>query len=72
MPLTSRREVLARGRRRGSVDVRVGARQKWRLSPYSPLTHPSFAAHDPGPFNVERPARMRAIDQALSDPAFRD
>jgi len=32
--------------------------------------HPSFAKHDPGPFNVERPARMRAIDEALGNRIF--
>lgn len=34
------------------------------------VTHPCFAMHNPGPFNVERPARMKAIDVALSDPRF--
>lgn len=29
------------------------------------ISHPSFFLHDPGPFNVERPARMTAIDGAL-------
>jgi len=35
------------------------------------VTHPAFALHDPGPGNPERPARMRAIDEALSGPEFR-
>jgi acetoin utilization deacetylase AcuC-like enzyme len=34
------------------------------------VTHPAFAAHDPGPFIVERPARLRAIDQTLSQSKF--
>ncbi len=34
------------------------------------VTHPFFALHDPGPFIVERPARLRAIAQALAAPAF--
>ncbi len=34
------------------------------------LTDPIYALHDPGPFNVERPSRMRAIDVALSAPKF--
>jgi acetoin utilization deacetylase AcuC-like enzyme len=34
------------------------------------ITHPSFALHDPGHFIVERPARMRAISDALAAPAF--
>lgn len=34
------------------------------------VTHPSFALHDPGPFIVERPARSRAIADALATPAF--
>lgn len=36
------------------------------------LTHPEYALHDPGPYNVERPSRMQAIDRALSGDAFRD
>lgn len=34
------------------------------------VTHPAFAAHDPGPLIVERPARSRAIAEALSQPKF--
>jgi acetoin utilization deacetylase AcuC-like enzyme len=34
------------------------------------VTHPAFALHQPGVLHPERPARMRAIDEALADPAF--
>jgi acetoin utilization deacetylase AcuC-like enzyme len=34
------------------------------------VTHPAFAGHEPGPLHPERPARMRAIDEALADPRF--
>lgn len=34
------------------------------------VTHPSFARHDPGPFIVERPARLHAIDKALEETPF--
>ncbi|PNG27133.1 histone deacetylase family protein [Methylocella silvestris] len=34
------------------------------------VTHPAFFDHDPGPGHPERPARLRAIDAALKDPAF--
>lgn len=34
------------------------------------ITHPCFLLHDTGFANPERPARMRAIDSALADPAF--
>ena len=34
------------------------------------LAHPAFAAHETGPTHPERPARMRVIDEALSDPGF--
>ncbi len=40
------------------------------LSTEEESTHPSFALHDPGPFIVERPARLRAIADALAAPAF--
>jgi acetoin utilization deacetylase AcuC-like enzyme len=34
------------------------------------VTHPAFALHQPGPHHPERPARMRAIDEALADQRF--
>ena len=34
------------------------------------LTHPAFLRHETGPLHPERPARMRAIDAALSGGAF--
>jgi hypothetical protein len=34
------------------------------------ITHPAFALHNPGPFIVERPARMKAIDEALAGAEF--
>jgi acetoin utilization deacetylase AcuC-like enzyme len=34
------------------------------------VTHRAFAKHDPGAFHPERPARMQAIDEALSAPEF--
>ena len=34
------------------------------------LTHPVFLRHEPGPLHPERPARMCAIDAALSGDAF--
>ncbi len=34
------------------------------------LTDPSFLAHDTGPGHPERPARLRAIEKALSAPSF--
>jgi len=34
------------------------------------LTHPAFLRHETGPLHPERPARMRAIDAALAEPAF--
>ena len=34
------------------------------------VTHPACAAHDPGPFHVERPARLRAVLDALDDARF--
>ena len=34
------------------------------------ITHPAFALHNPGPFIVERPARMKAIDEALASAEF--
>ncbi|WP_334150491.1 histone deacetylase family protein [Hyphomicrobium sp.] len=40
------------------------------VAPTMLISHPAFAGHDPGPLSAERPARMRAIDQALSDPRF--
>jgi acetoin utilization deacetylase AcuC-like enzyme len=35
------------------------------------LTHPSFILHDTGPGHPERPDRMRAIDKALAQDAFK-
>lgn len=35
------------------------------------ISHPCFVNHDTGPGHPERPDRMRAIDRALSDDAFR-
>src|SRR5580704_3483603 len=34
------------------------------------ITHPAFALHNPGPLIVERPARMKAIDEALASAEF--
>jgi acetoin utilization deacetylase AcuC-like enzyme len=34
------------------------------------LTHPAFQRHETGPLHPERPARMRAIDAVLAEPAF--
>ncbi|HSS86874.1 MAG TPA: histone deacetylase family protein [Reyranella sp.] len=34
------------------------------------ISHPSFLAHDTGPYHPERPDRLRAILGALEDPAF--
>ncbi|KAB1070201.1 histone deacetylase family protein [Methylobacterium planeticum] len=34
------------------------------------LTHPAFLRHEPGGAHPERPARMRAIDEALAGPEF--
>jgi acetoin utilization deacetylase AcuC-like enzyme len=34
------------------------------------VTHAAFASYQSGPFNVERPERMRAIDRALGAPEF--
>jgi acetoin utilization deacetylase AcuC-like enzyme len=34
------------------------------------ITHPAFTLHDPGPFIVERPARLQAIDKALATVEF--
>src|SRR5271165_879237 len=34
------------------------------------VTHPCFLLHETGPGHPERPARMRAIDEALSATAF--
>ncbi len=43
-----------------------------RAAPASTLlvTHAGFASYQSGPFNVERPERMRAIDRALGAPEF--
>ncbi|MBS0268761.1 MAG: histone deacetylase family protein [Proteobacteria bacterium] len=34
------------------------------------ITHPAFLNHDTGDFHPERPDRMRAIDEALSEESF--
>lgn len=34
------------------------------------FTHPACADHDPGPGHPENPVRLRAVEQALADPAF--
>nr|WP_244749132.1 histone deacetylase family protein [Methylobacterium indicum] len=34
------------------------------------MTHPAFAGHEASPGNPERPARMRAVDDALTGPDF--
>jgi acetoin utilization deacetylase AcuC-like enzyme len=34
------------------------------------ITHPAFLSHDTGPHHPERPARMRAVDQALAAAEF--
>ena len=36
------------------------------------ITHPSFVDHNTGPYHPERPDRMRAIDKALANDAFKD
>lgn len=64
----SRRDVLAgvgAGAAAFAVPRAQAAQGKTLL-----LTHASFALHDPGPFIVERPARLRAIADALAAPAF--
>jgi acetoin utilization deacetylase AcuC-like enzyme len=39
-------------------------------SPTLLVTHPAFAGHQPGAYHPERPARMQAIDEALTDARF--
>jgi len=49
-----------------SASVTAHAKQATTLL----VTHRAFTRHEPGAFHPERPARMQAIDDALSGPEF--
>jgi acetoin utilization deacetylase AcuC-like enzyme len=66
-PHISRRKVVLGG----SAALALGTTTAHaRNAPTALVTHPAFEKHDPGPFIVERPARERAIMDALAVSQF--
>jgi acetoin utilization deacetylase AcuC-like enzyme len=64
------RREMTRGAAAAMLLARDSAPARASASPTLLVTHPAFAGHQPGPFHPERPARMQAIDEALTDPRF--
>lgn len=70
MKVLTRRRVVQMAAAATCVALPVRAASPAALAGTLLVTHPAFTGHEPGPFNVERPARMPAIDEALAGAEF--